>query len=712
MDTKRYGLAVTGLLIMALALIAPVCAEPVWQPSVVDSSGPFQHLSIAMNQSGYTGISYGSSTLMYAESSGYGWEITPVDNPGGTITSTSLALNPPGNPRIVYETLAGTVMYAERTGTVWTLTTVTSPVSGAYPSLALDSSGIPGIAYRNGAGNLAYAEWNGAGWTITTVGAGQRPSLAFDPAGNPRIAYRDGSRNVHLLERNGMVWTDTTVEVDPGFTYICGGKIAPFYGPVLAHDPAGDPAIVYSRCVEFNNLAVMYANRTGSAWTVTTVVNNDAQASVPSLAFTPDGFPGISYLNRTSYLTYTSSDGASWTRTNVDPVVISCGENPLAIVPGAAGIAYREMISDSVDVLHYAKKSSGLPRAGFTASPTGGNAPLTVALTDTSTNEPGGWQWNFGSYSASDGGVSDLRNPTHVYSIPGTYTVSSAVRNANGGTSVTRVGYITVTDAGSGGGSGGSGGSGSGSGFGSSGGGSSSGGSDSDFGPAPGPGTTGTYEANVGGNSAVRTVTVTGTGVNSVIITGMQQGSLPPGVPPVDPDTYQYIELAPARAGSITGATISFEVPVSWLEEHHLTTGDVSMNRYQDGAWTTLPTTYLGTANGIARYSAQSPGFSLFAIAPKKGGATTGPAPGACPVTQQLTCPACPACTGSGATVLSSGAVPATQAPAAGSVLPEPGFPFATIALIGAGCIALIGGGWYVRRWYIRRQNPALFEEY
>ena len=57
----------------------------------------------------------------------------------------------------------------------------------------------------------------------------------------------------------------------------------------------------------------------------------------------------------------------------------------------------------------------------------------------------------------------------------------------------------------------------------------------------------------------------------------------------------------------------------------------------------------------------------------------------------------CPACTGtgSGATMLSSGADAVTQAPAAGPVLPEPGFPLAAITLKGA--------GWYVRR----RLDPA-----
>jgi len=43
---------------------------------------------------------------------------------------------------------------------------------------------------------------------------------------------------------------------------------------------------------------------------------------------------------------------------------------------------------------------------------------------------------------------------------------------------------------------------------------------------------------------------------------------------------------------------------------------------------------------------------------------------------------------------------------------PAPGFPVMTAVLIGPGCVVLAGSGWYVRRWGIRRRDPALFREY
>lgn len=54
----------------------------------------------------------------------------------------------------------------------------------------------------------------------------------------------------------------------------------------------------------------------------------------------------------------------------------------------------------------------------FLASPTSGDAPLSVQFTDHSTGTPTSWNWDFG-----DGGTSTEQNPIHVYTAPGVYDV-------------------------------------------------------------------------------------------------------------------------------------------------------------------------------------------------------------------------------------------------------------------------------------------------
>lgn len=82
------------------------------------------------------------------------------------------------------------------------------------------------------------------------------------------------------------------------------------------------------------------------------------------------------------------------------------------------------------------------PVAGFTANATSGTAPFTVRFTDTSAGSPTSWTWSFG-----DGATSELENPAHTYSSPGTYTVRLVASNSGGSNSETKVYYITVNPA-------------------------------------------------------------------------------------------------------------------------------------------------------------------------------------------------------------------------------------------------------------------------
>lgn len=84
------------------------------------------------------------------------------------------------------------------------------------------------------------------------------------------------------------------------------------------------------------------------------------------------------------------------------------------------------------------------PESSFEGVPTSGEAPLTVLFSDLS--EAGSvniteWQWDFG-----DGSTSMLRNPSHIYAAPGSYTVSLTVTTSVGTHTALRRDYIQVVE--------------------------------------------------------------------------------------------------------------------------------------------------------------------------------------------------------------------------------------------------------------------------
>jgi len=71
--------------------------------------------------------------------------------------------------------------------------------------------------------------------------------------------------------------------------------------------------------------------------------------------------------------------------------------------------------------------SHAAPLASFSASPTAGDAPLSVAFADASAGTITDRAWDFG-----DGSTSTLADPTHVYEQPGTYAVTLTVSGPGG----------------------------------------------------------------------------------------------------------------------------------------------------------------------------------------------------------------------------------------------------------------------------------------
>lgn len=86
------------------------------------------------------------------------------------------------------------------------------------------------------------------------------------------------------------------------------------------------------------------------------------------------------------------------------------------------------------------------PVADFSGTPTSGEAPLSVAFTDSSTNTPTSWHWekNDGSGWVDFAGSPTVQNPTELFAA-GTWDIRLTATNGGGSDLETKTSYITAT---------------------------------------------------------------------------------------------------------------------------------------------------------------------------------------------------------------------------------------------------------------------------
>jgi hypothetical protein len=215
-----------------------------------------------------------------------------------------------------------------------------------------------------------------------------------------------------------------------------------------------------------------------------------------------------------------------------------------------------------------------------------------------------------------------------------------------------------------------------------------------------------TVTVNIGGDSKAWQAVVTGTKLSDLIVTGtVQHGpadnqTAPPGT------VFQYISLTPARYNTITGAVISFSIPQAWLDANHIDPKSIVLYHLTTNGWEALPTMVLYTKDGTVYYSAQTASFSLFAIAGTPATATTATiatTQGVMSAVVQTPAPA--------AAIVKAPVTTQTTVPPATTAKPSAPSPLLNLVLVIAAIGMLAGGGFIVRRWWVRQQNPALFEE-
>ena len=83
---------------------------------------------------------------------------------------------------------------------------------------------------------------------------------------------------------------------------------------------------------------------------------------------------------------------------------------------------------------------------------------------------------------------------------------------------------------------------------------------------------------------------------------------------------YQFLSITSKNipSSSIDGATITFDVPSSWVSEQGVSKENIVLYRYSGGKWNALTTSFYRSSGSNYEYQAITPGFSYFAIGSTK----------------------------------------------------------------------------------------------
>jgi len=206
-----------------------------------------------------------------------------------------------------------------------------------------------------------------------------------------------------------------------------------------------NPRHIYKKPGKYS--VTLTLNETGNSSAVTKssyiAVSNGFEAPVAAFSASPTSGKAPLTVDFTGQSTG-STGSMKWT---FGDGTYSTGEKPVHTY-SKAGLYSVTLTVSNVDGSNTLTKSSYIvvsnvlpaPVTSFSASPTSGNAPLTIGFTGQGKGSPTSWKWSFG-----DGNTSTDKNPVHTFNKSGLYSVKLTASNEKGSNTLTKSSYIAVS---------------------------------------------------------------------------------------------------------------------------------------------------------------------------------------------------------------------------------------------------------------------------
>ncbi len=426
--------------------------------------------------------------------------------------------------------------------------------------------------------------------------------------------YFNNSLNVRFGPGDGgNTWNNSLTRG----TNIVGG---PYIGGNFWAKPDGTGFSQISVDLDGNGIGDLPYNINGSEFDYLPLVSGNSYLPLANF----DANPSSGNAPLSVQFTDNSEKAAEW-NWNFGDGNNSTEQNPMHTYSAAGNFTVNLTVSNSNGMASKTQQITvqdpkDLPVANFSTNVTSGYAPLAVQFTDLSENSIGrGWDFN-NDWQGDSGDAA----PVYVFTEPGSYNVNLVAINENG--TATKTTTITVLEESSSGGN--SGDSHSSSGSGGAGGGS----------PEPaknvkvkepckvfitsGKAVKFDFTKNATSIISLNFDSKKSVGKTTTIVEMLKNKSTLTKETP-EGEVYNYLNIWVGNGGygsdedNLENAVINFKVEKSWVQDKGIDKSSITINRYSDKKWNHLPTSLSSEDDKYLYFTAQTPGFSPFAITGK-----------------------------------------------------------------------------------------------